>query len=466
MHDKPVLKRLAQVALGMLILQLFLSGIFYLERMSVLDAAFVLLKIINEEEPTIMVGRYGSILTQAWPWLGVKLGLPLNQLMLIYSISFTFLNLVVGCILYLRRAYPWLIALVTYFLLWYSDAFFWTNNEIHQAVALFCLGAGFLPSRMAHQSFTNWGLWIWGVATLSLSIFTHPLMLVIIVFFVALFLVEQQWNLSRAYHWGLVMILFLVTILKYYLSSGNWYDGAKFKMLSSVPLDDWSLVFQKPLFSTFFSELFTNYLPAALLALFCWLAGIYYKRYLTVVLSMTACLVHVVLVAIVVNDFIRFYTESQWMLISFFLILPLMCWWPKLGYNWRKVFFGLFVFSIAWWGYQFSGSASLYLERRAWHEGMIERMAEEGKQKWVLPALTAEQKNLLQMDWGLPAESLLLSSRSGPSRSYISQERLTSPIETVHFHNCFDTLDRKKLHPDYFQWDSHTPYQLAPSAPH
>lgn len=463
MRDAPILQRLAQMALGILILQLFLSGIFYLERVSVLDAAFVLLKIINEGEPTIMVGRYGSILTQSWPWLGVKLGLPLNQLMFLYSISFTFLNLLVGSILYRKGEYHWFLALASYFMFWYSDGFFWTNNEIHQAVALFCLGAGFLHSRRRNQGSTNWGVWIFGAAILSLSIFTHPLMIVITSFYVVLFLVEQEWNLRRADHWGWVSVLLVVTLVKYNLSSGNWYDGAKFKMLSSFSLDELGSVFQKPLFSTFFSELPTHYLSAALLALFCWIAGLYHKRYLGVILSLVACLAHVILVSIVVSDFLRFYTESQWMLISFFLILPLMCWWPQLGQNWRKVFFWLFVFSMVWWLYQFSGSASHYTERRAWHEDMIEQMSERGEQKWVLPQLTAEEQHLLQMDWGLPAESLLLSSRSGRSRSYIAQNRLTKSMETVHFHNCFDTLDREELHSGYFQWDADTRYRLAPS---
>jgi hypothetical protein len=81
----------------------------------------------------IMEHRYGSIITQIWPWLA-EMGLPLDVLLSIYNLSFNIFYLLVA----LLMVFKWkeygiavLIALITP--LW-LDRLFWTNNEIHQAM--------------------------------------------------------------------------------------------------------------------------------------------------------------------------------------------------------------------------------------------------------------------------------------------------------------------------------------------
>jgi hypothetical protein len=100
------------------------------------DASYIVFNIINQKALAIQVGRYGSFITQAVPYLGVKLGLPLKAVIISYSASFNAFYLLVASILtFGYRQARLAILMALYYFLFISDSYFWPNNEIHQAVA-------------------------------------------------------------------------------------------------------------------------------------------------------------------------------------------------------------------------------------------------------------------------------------------------------------------------------------------
>ncbi|MFI5196881.1 MAG: hypothetical protein ACHQD8_07305, partial [Chitinophagales bacterium] len=86
--EQLVLKKLAKISLAAMGVLFVLGAIFYKERVLFADASFILFAIINDNHFAIQVERYGSFITQLFPYLGQKLHLPLNTLMFLYGISF------------------------------------------------------------------------------------------------------------------------------------------------------------------------------------------------------------------------------------------------------------------------------------------------------------------------------------------------------------------------------------------
>jgi hypothetical protein len=76
-----VTSRAGKIAVVVMTALLILAVVFMQARMLFLDAPFILFNILNNGHPMIMEHRYGSIITQIWPWLGSEMGLPLDVLL-------------------------------------------------------------------------------------------------------------------------------------------------------------------------------------------------------------------------------------------------------------------------------------------------------------------------------------------------------------------------------------------------
>lgn len=431
--------------------------------MSFLDAPFILFKIIQDGSLAIMVERYGSFITQIFPLFALKLGASLKTLMLVYSISFPLFTFVVGLLLYRWRQETILMGMASYFLLFYSDAYFWTNNEIHQGVVWFCLSWGVY--NLAHQGKHPLVLYITASILLGLSIFTHPLVMVVATFVAGWLVISGQWKIRNRNTWIAMAIVLFWLVLKYIASTYNWYDSQKFSMISEAPLSDWTTISERPLFGLFFTNLVTYYFSAGLFLI----AGIYFLgRRQPFVLAYTWIFIglYVVAISIVVVEFDRFYTESQWMLIAVMIV------WPCVHIVQQRkpsdfLFLALlFYIAIAHWGVRMIHSTSIFQDRLQWHEAKIEAFRSSGLQKIILTDLSEEDHHLLQMPWGLPVESFMLSSldQKQPSVTYIERSFYTKEAGTTHFHNCFDTLAIKQFDTKYFNLSTDQPYRLYPDS--
>jgi hypothetical protein len=448
---------LAKVMLALLSVQWIMAGWFYLDRMSFLDAPFMLLEIMVSGQPAIQVGRYGSVLTQFWPWLGYQMGWSLDSLMLIYSLAFPTLFLLVGVVLYRIGQYAWVILLGGYFLLIYTDAFFWTNNEIHQAVALFCLTGGFFYAYLERDKMPVWvaALLVLGM---GLAIFTHPLMLVLAVFGLVLLGFSPVWKHHRKAAITAMLVITGWSVMKYYASKANWYDGGKITRLTETKTGDWMTFYERPFWSLFLPQI-GSYYPHLILFMLALILALFIPKTRWVgLIGLLFTIGYLILQSAVLDRFDRFYAESQLMLLSFFLLAP----WVIVPFSrsgWRWIPAALIYVSVIWWVVQIVPSTQRFEARLDWHESNIEAFRLEGRSKVVLAPLTEAEKKLLQMPWGLPAESLLLSSRDGGlSLTYIAPDFFNKVTPPTHFHNCFDTLAIQKLPAHYFQLDTINDY--------
>src|SRR5436190_10258426 len=64
-----------------------MSLLFYKERVIVMDMAYYSFEIVRTGSFTMQNNRFGSILTQILPVIGVKLHLPLKTVLMLYSLN-------------------------------------------------------------------------------------------------------------------------------------------------------------------------------------------------------------------------------------------------------------------------------------------------------------------------------------------------------------------------------------------
>src|SRR5688500_6624249 len=71
-----------------LIITAILAIYFFKERVLFVDPGQQLFEMINEQNFKVFVGRHSMMINQTIPLIGIKMGLSLKTLMILYSISF------------------------------------------------------------------------------------------------------------------------------------------------------------------------------------------------------------------------------------------------------------------------------------------------------------------------------------------------------------------------------------------
>ena len=452
--ESETLKLAAMIGLALLAFLLLLSGIFYKLRMSFLDGPFMIFQIIEKDSPDIMVQRYGSIITQVWPWLAQKCSLPMNIIMLVYSLSFNMFYFLTGAFLYKIRQYRWVIILAFYQIAFCTDAFFWPNNEIHQGIAWLAATAG-LWFFIEHSGVKYMGFRMLLAILLTISLFTHPLMLPVVIFLVILFVLEGVFKLNKREHQFILLFIFLVMAMKFYLSTNNWYDGAKFSILASQSPNKWLQVFNSHAMHSFVQDLFSRHWVAVFIfAVTLWVLII--QRKFPIALFMTIfTLIYLLLVAMAFPDFKRFYIESQWMPIAIFIITPLVFNFHVFENKQRIVFFSLMV-CIAWLMLM-PGAVSMFQARYTRQMEILNRMETKNISKLILTDVPDQIKEHIILPWALPVESIILSSASNTvgRRSFLFEQPERATKGTSIFLSAFENLDISTLDRRYF-WLNNT----------
>ncbi|HTN16222.1 MAG TPA: hypothetical protein VL092_00970 [Chitinophagaceae bacterium] len=233
------LKTAAKIALAPLLILLVGALIFYKERM-IIDGAFIVFEIINKGELQIQVERYGSFITQLFPLIAAKCHLPLQAVLMCYSASFTIFPLITALILYRLRAYALVVLLSFYFTLYVTEAYFWTNNELHQGICWLLLLFGLVYSMQKETKKGRAVLNLLGFTLLAfLAIYTHPTVMVPCGFLWGYYLIDN-WKGSPKKPVMVIqsVLLCAITIFKYLTSSQNSYDSNFLAKLGKINLQD------------------------------------------------------------------------------------------------------------------------------------------------------------------------------------------------------------------------------------
>jgi hypothetical protein len=432
---------------------LLLALIFYKERAFLLDIAFQTFLMINEGTVQVMVNRFGSAVVQVLPLLAIKAEAPLWMISMLYSASFPLLFLLIYTLIVKAFKNDYLgWVLVFLFTLIVFDAFYWATSEQQQGLAVLLLFYAYLL-RFPDQN--KWWMWLVNTAGIVLLAFYHPLIFLPFYFLWAFFLLHRPKVFLNWRHFLLAVMMAGVLVIKSKYFS-NWYDSGKMSTFWSNLEKYYPNYFDLPSHVKFLKNcLYYWYL----FPLFLGIDSVFYlirRQWLKLLLLLTACLGYVMLLHIgsPQSDH-RFYVEVNYMALSIFVMVP-------------------FLFDIApgirpsrlW--LLFAGLVVLRLSTIALHHRpftarieWIRQTMEEGERqhppssRFYLSASQAPMDTLL-MPWGIPYESLLISTYDGkdPVQSLFIHAEVNKFEEALSqdttFVTEFKTYSIEELNPHYF----------------
>jgi hypothetical protein len=192
-----------RLGLATLLVLLVFAWHFYLERAAYYDLAYHLFHYLTAKSLFIQNRRFVAIVTQ-WPTLlAIRAGLPLDQVLRLYSVVFVLYYLLVFllCAYWMRNEQVALVVALLHILL-ASRTFYWAQSELPQALAaLLLFYAGISRQAPVRLRFSTLAL----AALVPVFIFGHPLCVLPF-----LFIWAYDWLLNRRLRdWGYYGLLAL-----------------------------------------------------------------------------------------------------------------------------------------------------------------------------------------------------------------------------------------------------------------
>lgn len=456
------------VILALFIILLAAAVFFSEERILFLDASYILFRIINLDEFQIQEYRYGSFITQMVPLYAARFGLPLNWIIILYSASFNlFYLIVISLLLFRYRNISLAILMSFYYLLFVSDTWFWTNNEVHQGIAwmfLFFGTVNYLVRKESHPAIRLAAF----IILCFLSIFTHPLVIFPALFLWLFFLLQKEYiNLSKLEIITHCTILLTICIIKFYLSaSGDSYDSGKLHATTHISFKKVIGVFSSPMIKMLIKETIRNYWLIPIIFITGLYFGIKQNRLKPVLLTIGFCMLYVIALGITFNDFISFYTESELMPLSIIAATPFTYYFLSRISSRQAILILIFIISVRLT--YIALASGKFIERREWIDNTLMEMRERNLTKVIIYENPINQQKLF-MNWGSPTESMIASALAGdnPQRTFLvaspdeAQRRITQDPKQII--SCFELWHYNDLNNRYFRLDTTANYSILNS---
>lgn len=433
------------------------------ERILFCDASFILTEILNNHSLRIQENRYGSFITQMVPYLSGEMHLPIKTIVLLYSLSFNAFYLTVAAVILFRFKNNILgLLMAFYYVLIVTDTYFWTNNELHQAIAWMFLLFGFvLDFKKRTYHFVVHSILFLVLA--FLSFFTHPLIILTFPFLWLFVLSNKSENpYTKKEAFILSGIIIITGVVKFVVMSQGGYDTKAMAGATRISILDVLNSFTSPMAETFSKKLITQYYFVPLLFILGTATALKRKHYKQLLLTIVFLIGYFVAACLTFKDFVPFYTESEWMpfsiiACSLFVFYTFPHWKPKFAIPFIGLIFLVRLSYIA-------ASSQKFVDRKEWILSNLDKMDRQNiKKGYVLK--NPEADSILMMDWGLPTESLLASSLRGDtiSRTFFVDNlqnaiHLTSIDHTIMV-GSFGPWHYKYLNPNYFMLDTINAYQ-------
>lgn len=441
------------------------AAVFSYERILFADASFILFRLINEGSLQIQEHRYGSFITQGIPLLSARLHLPLPVIVVLYSLSFNLFYLSVALLLlYHFRNTSLSILMAFYFVLFVSDTFFWTNNEVHQGIGwMFLL---FATTFAFSSKETHWAPSYLAFVLLSfLTLYTHPLLIFPVSYLWLFYLAGKEWSFSRVQTVGFTATLVLIGVSKLLLSAGpsSHYDADKLYPVTHLSTGSVLSALTSPFAKEVMQRLLADYWIVPVL----FAAGLWetYRKKAYKRLILTICYVGIYFLALCLtfNDFTAFYTESELMPATLMLTAPFVYYViPNLRQKATvTILIIIFLVRLAYIGH----ASEKWVERKKWLMSTLQTMEEKQITK-AFVFENSQNKKLLMLTWGTPIESIIASSLKGDSlqKTFVVEQKENlpgrMPSKEAYMISSFGTIDYKAINEEYFRFDTTASYQV------
>lgn len=452
------------IGLASLAFLLLLAVFFWKERAFFGDASWIAFRTINFGTLQIQEHRYGSFITQVFPLLASKAGLPLKAVLFLYSISFNLFYLVAGLLLFRWRQYDFLFLLALYFTVSFSVGFYWTNNEVHQGMAWLLLAFGWSASAQYFRKFFYYPV-AFGLFFLALS--SHMLLLLAgCCLWIHLLIARRApfFGTKRGLVLGIDALL--LAGWRYYMSKyRGWYDEEKLSFIDNLHLSRIGEIFSGKSSVGFLERWPTHYPALVALAALALLVLVLQKRWLALGWHLLSLALFWFFISAAFFDFTPWYAESDWASWTMAALIPLALYgfpFPRkaMVVGFVGVVFALNLLRI----YQ---SSAPFRERLQRVERLVAVLEHRRLDKVaILMPDTRPLEEKIILPWPLPVEVYEISAISGKkpvlSLGVIADEAQipTSPDTLL---IPFGKLPARDFNPAYFPVDSVRHYAVFPA---
>jgi hypothetical protein len=388
-------------------LVLFVLSVLYCRERLFADGAYYLVQLINDHSFAIEHGRFIAVATQVWPWLAVKLGLPLKAVVLAYSAGdILYYYLIFLLVLHVLRDEAGALLLVLLLTLGVMYNFYCPVTELLQGFGLLVLFGALLESR--------WRVSLAGKLLLLLLavtiVYSHPLAFLVFFFFLLFKRISGQSEMDFFF----ILLLTVgacATLFKMY--NLDAYDGRKVLYHTDpshrIYRQLFSLTYMKEFVPFFLKEYWIPVLTAVLVF------AAYLRRKATGMAFFAAgsALGYVALmVATHYAPYLSGYSERMYLPLFPIVLIPLVydlleTLSPRLRRTTVLLLFILVLYRL-YIIYDFGKTGS---ERIRVLQALTEQSS-GGARKLVLSE-AKEPCYSIEAGWSLPAETLLLSSLEG-----------------------------------------------------
>ncbi len=450
-----------------LIILLIGSIIFYKERVLFADPAFITFEIINTKNFIFSEHRYGAFITQIFPLVGAIIGAPLKFILISYSLSFYLFYLFVALISgYVLKQYRLAILFIFYFCFIVSDSYFWPNNEIHQAVGWMVLFMSLFRSSCDRNWNSNKLIHCGIISTLFLATISHLLIVPTLLYLWFYDIIERykfKIHIKQTLVYSLLILSFV--LFRLWLSHNSWYDGVKLEGVKQINIENILKALNNNQVSSFTHLLLTKYWTLLILMFVGMISLILRKKYIQLSLTIVFSIGYFLLIALTYSESITdnnlFYFESQWMGLALIVCTPFLYETTKLIKN-KKVLIMAFVLIYVTKIPDLFHSYNKFDKRLSSLETIVNLSRSKNLQKSYINN-NEELTNAFLITWGLPIESILLSSLdekelTASIKSFKKDYNVSSSSDSIY--TAFKFIPLSELNPRYFSIPNDKPYAI------
>jgi hypothetical protein len=194
---------------------------FYKERVVFTDAAHYMLYLTKTGTIYTQHYRYGAVLLQLLPLLGIHAGLSLDKIILLYSISFSLYYFSCYALCgFVFKDYKMAIVLLLFNILFATHTFYYMISELPLGIAMLLVLFAYLRNREKLSVLSI----IVSAILLVTAVFLHPMTLFVIVFSLVFFYLSYPDIISKTKIYFLSGLYITIYIVKKYYFTGP-YDA-------------------------------------------------------------------------------------------------------------------------------------------------------------------------------------------------------------------------------------------------
>jgi len=468
-HNNATLKSGAKVAVGVMVLLLIGSIIYYKERVLFGDGSFMLFNIINLGQLNVQWGRYGATVSQFLPLLAVKMSLPITIVALFYSVGFNIFYLLSVAFCYWCRQYALTILAAFYYTLFFSDSFYWVS-EVPQAMGWLFITLSVMMW-CGERKVSAYILYPVYSILLFITISTHFVVIIPLIFLlVFLFTDGRLWPFSKQNSIMFSVLLVSIILFRSLMVGESSGENSHLHNVTHFSIKDIYESFVTPVVTSFNYHLLTIYWPA----LFVFAIGVYtlikQKGKIGLRWTILVCVGYYIIMGLTYGyyqgEYAVFHIESEWSALS--VVMSAAFVYNFLGQQKTKTMLLLLlaIFGVRL-GYIYN-SASAFSIRNEMKEKILAKMHQKGLKKVALYE-NIELSDLLILDWALPEELLLTSAMNGDKpqltcrlirKADTATLKSTIMMDKISFE--FVALPNSDLNARYFSIDTSNSYTLLP----